>query len=258
MTYMADSENGYKTTKERITAFAKGLIMSGVSRRTAVAIVALSQGESGYRPNGPRPLILMGAGASPTGQTPSCLGLTVGLEVGKFDKVLSNNPKATAWFLKHGWLATDQGKMKPSGGLGVAFPNSTNKIAFEYTIANKMADLLVIWSLGPTQIYSGGSAGGMTKTNTIAGAKAFYLSQTYEDLRSNGQNYLVPKSEGGWLNDKIKPPLAGGSASDARPWLTVQAGNSALADELFAGGPHFPGRRPFEEVISEVNAIVAP
>lgn len=220
------------------------LKQGGIDKPLAVALVALSEGETG----------VVWATKRPHGED-ICCGQVVGLEAGLLDGALRKDADAAKWLAYRGWIAqSGEGKLIPAGGFGNPLKPQKNAYWMEYLLANGKKDLLTTVSIGPTQMHMGQLGTGRCGfPQTMAELYAFYSTvQTGGDghealLVRNWLRYLAPKggSVDGCLPANV--PLADGTPQRSIAWLTSHAGNAAMAQRVYYGDPSLGARPAYKD-----------
>lgn len=243
------SYNLIRTIHERMRSALIAMRAGGVPRDLAVAVVALSEGESGVQWKLTRPLP----------DDADCCGQIIGVEsrVQSFTTRLYDDQEALNWLRDRGWLGWDPttNTVAPAGGFGNPAQPQNAMLFFEYLAANRKYETMKVLSIGPTQrwIRWGETCGGPADVDE---AWAFYSESDPARLLMNHLKYLIPARyvEGGCLPQDMALPDGGPSTSI--PWLTRHAGNTHDASAIYYGGdPRFGSRRAYNQVWPEVNTL---
>lgn len=272
---------GYSTfsVHERMVETLNAARIHGIKREFAVAITALSEGETGayWLQNGPPTLDRLHED-----DDIGCPTVIVGIELGAFDTTLRKSPKTLAFLQEHSLVGTnDQGKLIAVNGFGNPVRQDIARRVFEYTVAEREGPALRLYSIGATQmhLYWTGLADPTKKRR--------YWPSTWEEIwaayqptidvskldtsRSGGDvniattrakvahlmdlwgTYLKTVEDGGLTSKYPGPPF---DDEVAIQWLIWQAGNRYVAEAANYGNAKLLGaRRPYRDVWPEAWAI---
>jgi hypothetical protein len=233
----------------------------GIDRDLADALIAVSEGETGYAWIVDRPMTTDGA-------QNLCCAVVVGLERGELNKAVIASPSFRDYLVQRGFLKTaSDGKLEPANGFGNPLKPWKTMVVYEHVLATQDEAALQAFSVGPTQMwmkyfnkragwpstwdeawdqYTAGSF--LDGPNYSPGTRAAYYADRW--LR-----YLTPKRynpEGVLKEDAViaKP----GDKSSSVSWLVNHAGNPVAAEKLYEG-TLFAGRKAYKTVIQTVAAV---